>query len=95
MLLPQPGTGIMIKSVIQLKGSVGLCADNAVLQNVYRWWQTKLTITEGSGSWLYSVFSWKYMMRDSSVLFAFQKHIVFLSLLVLPQKIILNCHFPM
>lgn len=57
MLLPQPGAGIMIKSVIQLKGSVGLCADNAVLQNVYHWWQTKLTITEGSGFWLYSVFS--------------------------------------
>lgn len=28
------------KTVIQLKGSVGLCTDNAVLQNVYLWWQT-------------------------------------------------------
>ena len=69
MLLPQPATGIMIKSVIQLKGSVGLCADNAVLQNVYHWWQTKLTITPASG--LHSVFSCKYVMRDPIVLFAF------------------------
>lgn len=37
MLLFQPATRIMMKTVIQLKGSVGLCTDNAVLQNVYPW----------------------------------------------------------